>query len=409
MIQPYRSYSYLEAGRDYRDFQLAPELHRVPSLSVPLDPGQQARAGEIKRKGTLVSIHDHPTVRPLHQSDFRNYRIEGREVTGYEGLSASSVDVVVDGMMAGAAFMTSRSGWKFADIVFDLGMRQCDVAHQGELQVVRHHSDFGLIKQSGNTGIIFAIESAAPIENELDRLDILFGLGVRVVGLTYNNANALGSGLSEANDGGLTKFGRAAIKRMNQIGMVIDLSHTGERTSLEAIEASENPVSLSHTGARALWDVPRLKSDEVLRACAERGGLIGITASPHTTVTSRSPRHCLDSVMAHFEHCANLVGIDHVGFGPDTNFGDHVAWHREFAGGAVSFPDGIEPVEYVEGVENPAEAFDNVLAWLLVHGYSDQEIERALGANALQFFAAVWPDLSRPEQTASIATDGTLC
>lgn len=388
----YRSYDYLEAGRDYTRFELPPELDRVPSTPVDLPEAERRRAAAIADRAVLVSLHDHPTVRPLDPSQFRAYRTQGREVTGYAGLEASPLDVVVDGMMAGAAFMSSPNGWKWSDIVFDLGMRQCDIAHQDRVRVIRRFTDISDVKESGRTGVVFAIESAAPIENELDRLDVLFGLGVRIVGLTYNAANGLGSGIAEPTDGGLTKFGRAAVRRMNQVGLAIDLSHTGERTSLDAIEASGQPTLISHTGARRLWDIGRLKSDDVLRACAAHGGVVGIGAAPHTTVTSAQPRHNLESVMAHFEYCAELVGIDHVGFGPDANYGDHVAWHREFAGGSIELPEGIEPVEYVDGVENPSEAFSNIIGWLVLHGYSDEDIGKVVGANACRVFASTWPD-----------------
>jgi membrane dipeptidase len=310
-------------------------------------------------------------------------------------------------MMAGAAFMTSGSGWKWTDVVLDLGMRQCDIAHQDKIRVVHRASDIPALKAAGRVGIVFAIESAAPIENELDRLDVLFGLGVRVIGLTYNAANALGSGLAEKADSGLTKFGRAAIRRMNQIGLVIDLSHTADRTSLEAIEVSEHPLTISHTGARGLWDIGRLKPDDVLRECAGAGGVVGIGAVPNTTVSSSRPRHSLDSVMEHFEYCVNLVGFEHVGFGPDVNFGDHVAWNREFAGGVVQLPSGIEPVEYVNGIENPVEAFRNITSWLVAHGYTDEQIVAVIGGNALRVFQSVWPDPALDEGATDEATSLT--
>ena len=109
------------------------------------------------------------------------------------------------------------------------------------------------------------------IENELDRIDLLFGFGVRALGITYSEANALGSGLKEPGDGGLTMFGRRAVARMNKLGMLIDCSHCGDRTTLDTIEWSEHPIVLSHIGARALWESNRLAPDDVLEACAARG------------------------------------------------------------------------------------------------------------------------------------------
>ncbi len=122
-------------------------------------------------------------------------------------------------------------------------------------------------------------------------------------------------------------FGRQAVKRMNKLGIAIDVSHSGDRTSLDTIEVSDKPIFITHAGARALWNSNRLKPDDVIRACAEKGGVIGIEAAPHTTLTEKHPRHSIESYMEHFEYCANLVGIDHVAFGPDVLFGDHVGLH----------------------------------------------------------------------------------
>ena len=245
------------------------------------------------------------------------------------------------------------------------------------------------------------------IENELDRIEILHGFGVRLMGVTYSESNALGSGLKESRDGGLTVFGRKAVERMNRVGMLIDCSHAGDQTALDTIEASEVPIVLSHIGARALWDSKRLAPDEVLEACARRGGVIGIEAAPHTTITRNRPRHTIESYMEHFEYIVELVGIDHVAFGPDTLYGDHVGLHgvysdglslRESRGTAVPVSDGGSgdggaphpQVAYVEGLENPTEASHNVVRWLVRNGYSDEDIEKVLGGNVLRVLREVW-------------------
>src|SRR5262249_16103574 len=157
--------------------------------------------------------------------------------------------------------------------------------------------------------------------------DILYGLGVRMMGIVYSESNGLGSGLRERRDGGLTVFGRQAVKRMNQLGMAIDLSHAGAHTALDTIAASKKPLFISHGGARALRESTRLKADDVIRACADQGGVIGIEAAPHTTLSHKHRRHSIESVMEHVAYCIDLVGIDHVTLGPDTLFGDHVALH----------------------------------------------------------------------------------
>src|SRR5690606_27124319 len=124
------------------------------------------------------------------------------------------------------------------------------------------------------------------------------------------------------------------------------------------------------------------------------GGVIGIEAAPHTTLSRDHPRHSLDSVMDHFTYCVDLVGIDHVAFGPDTLFGDHVGLHEVFAEhlsiAAVHCEVDHPRVAYVDGLENPAECFWNITAWLVAHGYSDDEITKVLGGNILRVLAQVW-------------------
>jgi membrane dipeptidase len=136
--------------------------------------------------------------------------------------------------------------------------------------------------------------------------------------------------LKEARDGGLTAFGKRAVERMNQVGMLIDCSHCGDQTTLDVVEASRKPIVLSHIGARALGNTSRMAPDDVLKACADKGGIIGIEAAPHTTLTAAHPRHNLESYMEHFEYIKDLAGIDHVSFGPDTLYGDHVGLHHVY-------------------------------------------------------------------------------
>jgi membrane dipeptidase len=151
---------------------------------------------------------------------------------------------------------------------------------------------------------------------------------------------------------------------------------------------------MTHAGARAIWDIPRLKSDEVLRAIADTGGVIGMSAAPHTTISHAHPRHSILSVMDHFKYCLDLVGIDHVAFGPDTLYGDHVGLHTTFSAllnkGTDAAGPTYERVPYVEGLENPTENFHNIAAWLVQDGFSNQEIIKVLGGNIVRALEDIW-------------------
>ena len=328
----YTSYSYLEAGKDYQAFPLAKELERVAPYTYPVSTEQEARVKRLFEENIVLSLHDHTFVAPENLEDFFEFRRQGRDWTGYEGLAASGLDGVFDAMMDGTAMITSKAGWKWDDVITDIGLRLSDIAHQDMVKLALTTEDIEACKKNGQIAFIVSLESSTMIENELDRIDILYGIGVRSMGIAYSEGNQLGAGLREKGDGGLTQFGRKAVERMNKLGIAIDISHSGDRTGLDTIEVSDKPVFITHAGARALWPSRRLKNDETLEACAAKGGVIGIEAAPHTTLTEANRTHTLESYMEHVEYIANLVGIDHVALGPDVLFGDHVGLHHLLAG-----------------------------------------------------------------------------
>jgi len=391
----YKSFQYLEPGSDYKVFKMAKEIGRVKPYTVPLSQAEEERVQKIAGESVVISLHDHPMLLPEDvMNQIFGYNREARVVTPYEALSRSCWDATFDNMLDGEGMIVSKSGWKWEDTIYDLGMTLSDLAHQDFVIVGKTVNDIIRAHNEGKIALIPAIEAATPIENELDRVDILFGLGIRMMGVTYGESNNLGSGLNEENDGGLTNFGRQVIKRYNDIGMAIDVSHSGDKTALDVIEASTQPIFITHVGAKALWNIKRFKPDDALRACAEKGGVIGIEAAPHTTMTKNHPKQNIESVMEHFEYVANLVGIDHVGFGPDTMYGDHVAMHHAYSQ-TFSLDLGVntEEVPYVEGLENPTEASWNIVRWLVKHAYSDEEIKKVTGGNALTVLKEVWPKL----------------
>ena len=389
----YHSYDYLQGDLGLPLDPLAPEFGRVPAYQGPFGPEEVARAEQLLAGTVTISLHDHPVRFPDDMANTPAYNRTGRQHTAYEGLAASGLTAVFDNMMDGTATVTGNTPWQWDDVVTDLGMRQADLAHQRDVVVVRTTDDIRAAHADGRVGLVFGLEAATPIGNDLDKLDVLFGLGIRQIGIAYSDSNGLGAGLNETHDFGLTKFGRTAVRRMNQLGLAIDVSHSSDRTGIEVAEASDKPVFMTHAGARALWDIPRLKSDDALKAVAATGGVIGMSAAPHTTISYAHTKHSILSVMDHFLYCVDLVGIDHVAFGPDTLYGDHVGLHTTFAAlmsSAAATTTPYERVAYVDGLENPTESFHNIAAWLVHNGFSDDDIVKVLGGNIMRVLDEVW-------------------
>ena len=395
----YQSFQYLEKDKDYQSFELAQEVDRVNSSKVSLNEEQEKLVEKILKDHVLISVHEHLGVFPKDIMQTPAYIKEGRMATGFNGLAKGHWDCVFDNLMNGVCQIHSKGGWKWSEVTHDLGMRLCDIAHQDFVIHCKTVADIYRAHREGKVAWVAVMEGAMMIENELDRLDLLYGFGLRSIGITYSESNALGSGLKETRDGGLTQFGKKAVERMNKLGLLIDVSHCGDQTALDTIAHSKKPIIVSHIGAKALWDTNRMAPDEVFTTCADKGGVIGIEAAPHTTLTpTHRHKHNLDAVMEHFEYVKNLVGIDHVTLGPDTLYGDHAGLHKAYsaalslkASKGVGKP-GMEytPVEFVDGLENPTEGSYNIVRWLVKHDYSETDIAKIMGGNTLRLLKDVW-------------------
>jgi microsomal dipeptidase-like Zn-dependent dipeptidase len=220
----------------------------------------------------------------------------------------------------------------------------------------------------------------------LNRIDALHELGLRRFDPIKNFRNYIGDGCLERYDSGLSYYGLAVVERMNKVGMIIDTSHWGERSTLDAIEASEDPILISHAGARAL--VPRnirLKSDEVIHALAEKDGVIGVCGIPN--YLSQEKRQGVKDLVAHVDYIVELVGIDHAAIGTDIVWGDHAALpiHHHY----IERMDMVVAAEYMEGIES-LEEWPNIIRCLVRNGYSDNEIGKIVGKNALDLMIRVF-------------------
>ncbi|WP_194916529.1 dipeptidase [Catenulispora rubra] len=383
----YTAFAYLDADENRASFDLATDVGRLPSYEAGLTEAQELRARELIAGSLVISLHDHPFRLPADLDQLAAYQATGRVALGYAGLRRSGLDAVFDNV--------GFPGWSWDRTITDLGMRLCDVAQQDFVTIARGTAELLRAREAGRVALVLGLEGSEVIGDELDRIDVLYGLGIRQLGIVYQQQNALGSGLQAAKDEGLTALGRRAVRRMNQLGIAIDISHAGDRTGLDVIEASEHPVLITHAGARGVWNTRRMKPDRVLVACAEAGGLIGLEAAPHTTLSAANPVHSIASVMDHFRYCVDLIGAEHVAFGPDTFFGDHVALHGQVAGTlnlAAFHAAGppFTPVGYVDGLENPGECFPNIVRRLVGDGWSDAEIVKVIGANVLRVLDRIW-------------------
>lgn len=267
------------------------------------------------------------------------------------------------------------------DVLQEVGLMLSDLSKQTDVLKVGYADDIEAIKQRGIIGFLPTLEHLA-IGKELNRLDILHGIGIRLAGLTYNRKNYIGDGQFERNDGGLSDFGIAVVERMNDLGVAIDLSHASFKTAMDAIHFSQTPVTFSHNAAFSIRPVPRCRNDEELSACAQKGGLIAITAVPNSL--SDDPDQNIECVLDHYGYMVKLVGVDHVGIGTDTSVGDHVAFHRVVLGRT---PEQL-PAPYLDGLESPADG-KNIVRGFIRRGYSDTDIGKIAGGNALAFFRRV--------------------
>ena len=305
----YKAFDYLTPGVDYPVYELA-KWDWAGRYLVPIkSQAEEERVKSLVEKNVVIATHEHPCYFPKDMNESRHYHNAGREFCAYDALAESYIDCVFDNMMDGSCNITSKSGWKWTDVIHDLGMRLCDLHQQDFLIQCKNVSDIHRAKKEGKIAWVPVLECATPIENELDRIDVLYGFGVRVMGITYSESNALGNGLKEDTDGGLTKFGKEAVKRMNKVGMLIDVSHCGHKTAQDTAIASEKPILMTHVGAKKLWNSKRLFEDYVMKEVADRGGVVCVESAPHTTMTKTHNTHDIDSVMEHFEYIANLRAL----------------------------------------------------------------------------------------------------
>jgi len=240
-------------------------------------------------------------------------------------------------------------------------------------------------------GIIINLQNLEPIGSDLEMLELFYMLGVRVAQLTLNTKNLIGTGSMARRDRGLTDFGKEVIDKMEEIGMIIDISHCGPQTSMDAVQYSKNPIMATHTSSKRVYNHPRAKENDLLMEIADKGGYIGILIIQG--FISDSLRPTIKEWLDHIDYVVNLVGIDYVGIGTDF-FGSDIPLNlaKEIDKFLIKLGMGPEHggsfVYKTKGFESYTE-FPNLIKGLISRGYSKQEIQKITGENFLRVFKKV--------------------
>ena len=319
--------------------------------------------------------------------------IDGLNVSNWES------DAVFERLRAGniTAINATVATWEnFVQTMAHLATWMQRFRVRQDIVQVKETADIHAAKELGKTGIILSFQNASPIENELDRLGLFLALGVRVIQLTYHETNLLGSGCWERNDCGLSNFGVDAVRELNRLGIVIDLSHVGPKTTMDAIEMSEQPVAITHANARRFCDHPRNKEEEALKLLAEKGGVVGATS--FANFLPKGFDSTVEDFVDAIDDMVERIGLDHVAIGTDSTHDQPLEfWHYIVSQQGTKFPstfaDGSVPYTELsfqpKGIDSPAE-FPNLAEALANRGYRAEEITKLLGGNWMSLFERVW-------------------
>jgi len=282
-------------------------------------------------------------------------------------------------------------GWMdFKDALLNFGTLYSEIeVNSDKLLLVETVADIEQAKREGKVGVIMGFQDGRPMEHDLGMVRVLHKLGLRISGLTYQRKNYFADGCGERTDSGLSTLGVQLVEEMNRLGIVVDLTHTGQASSLDTIEVSEHPVICSHNGAKGIYDHFRNSSDELLKALGKKGGVNCVsTFSPFLRERGSLEGTTLEDTLNHIDYIVDLIGVDHVGVGldstPDTRTpgqaGTMATKYPEFDWGKFEHRYAIKTISDIQYLTHG----------LVVRGYSDSDIEKILGGNLMRVFNTVW-------------------
>lgn len=297
----------------------------------------------------------------------------------------------------------------FEKVVRDITRWDGQIAANNDvLQQTRTVEDIHRAKTSGRTGVLYGLQDGVSFEDDIERLDALHHLGIRVIQPTYNRRNLLGDGCMEAADAGLSRDGVAAVEKIQQLGILLDLSHCGRKTASDAIALAKRPVSFTHTGCYALAEHPRHRTDLELKAVADTGGVSGIFIMPYL---AKGAQPTAADVIAHLKHAINVAGEDHVSLGTDgyispSNLSEEYKQQfrditRQRVEAGIAAPFETEEGYLFANDLNSSRRFEMLADLLLQQGFRESVVEKILGANLLRVFTDSWNNGTTSQEQAN--------
>ena len=269
-------------------------------------------------------------------------------------------------------------------------------SHSDLIMPVRNCDDIQTAMDTNKIGIIFGFQNCSPIEDDIQLIQEMHDLGARIMQLSYNNQSLLATGCYEERDSGITRFGKEAIKEMNRLGMIIDMSHSAEKSTLHAMEISSRPIAITHANPSSFHDALRNKSDIVLKNLSESGGMLGVSLYPFHLANGSNCK--LDEFCNMIYDATQLMGIDQIGIGSDLclNWDYKVLeWMRsgrwtlttDYGEGSSEKPSWPSQPQWFEDFSG----FQNIINGLGSVGFNSEEIEKIMGKNWLNFFELSFP------------------
>lgn len=324
------------------------------------------------------------------EPDIAGDQLSASMLADVKASGVTAVNLTVNSVGNGPGkFEETVGGFAFAE--------QLIVDHPELFMKVLSARDLAAAKTSGRMGLIYGFQDTSMLDGQLDRLKLFHSLGVRIVQPCYNRRNLMGDGCLEPADGGLSTLGRELVGEINKLKILLDLSHAGAKTQADGIAASKSPMAITHTGCRALVDVPRNTHDRELKALADRGGVVGIYFMPFLRASGQP--HAED-LIKHLEHAVNVCGEDHVGLGTDGGISGikldekYAEFQKKFfedrAKAGIAAPGEAADVFNLVPEYNDARRFYTLANDLTDRGWNAKRVEKILGANFAQLFSEVW-------------------